>query len=148
MTADVVIEVARADDVLRVSNAALRFRPPAAATTRPAATARGASAAGGKPSAPSAGSGAAPGTAAAGGPAGGRGEHKLPPGAALVFRVGADGQLERVRIQTGLTDGRFTAVTGGELAAGDSVVVGLAVASDPSSQAPAVRSPFGGRGRF
>ena len=155
MTADVVIEVARADDVLRVSNAALRFRPPASAADAAGRTGRPGGAGGGRGAA--AGAGAARGGAPAGnggegpGAAGGawRGEHKpLPPGAALVFRVGTEEQLERVRIQTGLNDGRYTAVTGGELAAGDSVVVGLAVASDPTSQAPAVRSPFGGRGRF
>jgi HlyD family secretion protein len=36
MTATVTIEVARADDVLRVPNAALRFQPPAAAVASPA----------------------------------------------------------------------------------------------------------------
>jgi HlyD family secretion protein len=154
MTADVVLEVARAADVLRVANAALRFRPPASAADAAGRTGRPGGAGGGRGA--TANAGAARGGAPAGGggevpgAAGGawRGEHKPPPDAATVYRLGADGELDRVRIRTGLTDGRYTEVQGGELAAGDPVVVGAAVASGQGSQAPAVRSPFGGRGRF
>ena len=46
MTANVTVEIARADDVLRVPNAALRFQPPADATAAPAARRRRAAASG------------------------------------------------------------------------------------------------------
>jgi HlyD family secretion protein len=161
MTADVVLEVARASDVLRVPNAALRFRPPASAAASGARSGRP----GGAPAEASAarpsgsggfagrpgggrGEGSAPGGSAAAASGSWHGEHKLPPGFAVVYKLGPAGALERARIHTGLTDGRYTEVKEGELAAGDAVVVGATVASERDSSAPAVRSPFGGRGRF
>ena len=44
---------------------------------------------------------------------------------AAVWRLGADGALQRVPVQTGLRDEQYAEVDGGHLTAGDQVVVGL-----------------------
>jgi len=97
MTANVTIEIARADDVLRVPNAALRFRPTAEVFTALGQQAPEPRAAGG--------SGAARGAGV------------------WVF---ADGRLTRVRVQPGINDGTTTAVAAGELEEGAQVVTALA----------------------
>ena len=89
MTANVKILVDKHENVLRVPNAALRFRPPEAA--RPALT----QSIGGRRSAP----------------------------APTVWVLQKNGQPTSVRIQTGLTDGAYTEVTGGDLKEGAEVVV-------------------------
>jgi HlyD family secretion protein len=111
MTATVTIEVARADDVLRVPNAALRFRPASAsaATTRPQADA---------------------------GTGNGRGG-----GNAAVWRT-HQGQLERVRVTTGISDGVTTAVLGGELRVDDDVVTATAEATRAATPAASGSSPL------
>jgi HlyD family secretion protein len=97
MTANVTIEIARADDVLRVPNAALRFRP-----TTEVFTALGQQAP--EPRA-----------------AGGRGVTR---GAGVwVFQ---DGRLTRVPVQPGINDGTTTAVAGGALQEGSRVVTAIA----------------------
>lgn len=80
MTAHVRITTSQRQNVLRIPNAALRFKP-AEGETKPVQ----------------------PGTQAA---------YKL-----------QDGKLAQVGISTGATDGNFTEVTGGDLKAGDAVVV-------------------------
>jgi len=141
MTADVTIEVATVQGVLRIPNAALRFRP----TEEGEVEGGGASAPAG---APHATGGAAPGSAGVrtgggGGPHGGpRGEGgRKPPGGApgaspaatpapqrTVYVLAPDGKLRPVSIGIGVTDGRFTEVVSGSLAEGDQVVVGRATA--------------------
>lgn len=96
MTAYVNILVAEKKDVLLVPNAALRFRP--ADTT----------AAGGK-SAP--GRKGAPVT----------GEKRSGPGG-TVYRL-VNGQPQALRVQTGITNNRQTEIVGGELQAGDLLIV-------------------------
>ncbi len=101
MTANVTIEIARVDQVLRVPNAALRFRPasePAAGTERAAST--------------------------------GPNNPERPPRRADVRRqavwlLGDDG-LDLVAVQTGISDGTLTAITGGDLREGARVVTGVA----------------------
>ena len=99
MTASLQIEVARAHDALRVSNGALRFRP------LPIALA----ALGQNPAAVS----------------------NDQPGAKLLAGgnvwLWKNGQLTRVPIDTGITDGRWTEVRGGNLHAGDEVVTFFSV---------------------
>jgi HlyD family secretion protein len=117
MTADVTIEVSKVTDVLRVPNAALRFKP--------IETGRG----GGNGVAAKA---ALEGTAARGGARAaadalasgqrGSGRHQV------VYVVGVGDELKAVTVKTGITDGRFTAVTEGDLKPGDKVAVGFATA--------------------
>jgi HlyD family secretion protein len=139
MTADVTVEVAKIADVLRVPNAALRFKPieigragdndAAVRTALEGTAARGASAA-----------------AEALGGAGRAGRRQQ-----TVYVVRTDGELKAVNVKTGITDGRFTAITDGELNAGDKIAVGFATAKvDQQGSLPAGmggRGPGGGGGR-
>jgi len=106
MTAFVQITANRREGVLRVPNAALRFRPPA----DPAAADKG-----------------APKGTSGGGARRGDGSqrvHKL-----------VDGKLVPVTVKTGISDASFTELLGGELAAGDKLVTrDLAGQGGPSSQ--------------
>jgi HlyD family secretion protein len=120
MTADVSFVVEALADALLVPNAALRFRPPGAEPAAPGAQA-------GRP----AGAGAAPGGAAPGGaapagasPGGGAAQDGPRRGRRVVWILSADGALRQVPVQVGPSDGKNTAVLGGELSEGDRVVVG------------------------
>jgi HlyD family secretion protein len=95
MTANVSIVVARKDQVVKVPNAALRFKPP---------------------------QGAAAPAGAAGRPASGGGDAAA---ARTVWRLNAAGDPEPVAIQSGISDGAFTEVTGGPLSEGEPIIVGL-----------------------
>ena len=90
MTATVTIEIARADDVLRVPNAALRFRPDAETLAAVGRARHG------------------PARAADRQPAPARRRHA---GGVDARRRG----LRRVTVQTGINDGTTTAITGGDL---------------------------------
>ncbi len=90
MTATVRFEVAKAEDVLRVPNAALRFDPQRRQNRQS-----------GRWSKPQ------------------RGQALKP----RVFRIAADG-LQEVELQLGINDGKFTEIRGGDLNAGDTVVLG------------------------
>jgi HlyD family secretion protein len=117
MTAYVSIGVARRDDVLMVPNAALRFKPPDAgehAAEEPAPN----------------------GTPAAEQKRNGEGKgRKRDAGSGTVYVI--DGKdLKAVSVQLGITDNRNTEVVGGDLKAGDRVVVGdnpASVSGKPSS---------------
>ena len=104
MTANVKVEIARRSDVLRVPNAALRFRPPA----DPSQPANAGKAAGG--GGPGAGGGAGSGAG------GGRRE-----AGSRVYKV-VDGKLAAVPIKTGISDSSFTEVIEGAIAEGDKLV--------------------------
>src|SRR5204863_5793879 len=115
MTASVSLEIARADDVLRVPAAALRFRPKTDAANS-----------------------SEPGTNAAtnGGTARqGRGGPRN--GNAHRVWVWTDGAMQPHRIETGLSNGTVTAVTGGDLAEGAEVVVSTPDATQRASGSPA-----------
>lgn len=132
MTASVTIETGRADNVLKVPNAALRFQPdrdvfeklgqqmPARAENQPAGDSASGAAAAARPSTPRAGNR--------------RG--------VWVFD---GGRLHRVPVQIGLTDGTQTEITG-DLAPGARVATALA-SNDASSPAPTTRSPLLPMGR-
>jgi HlyD family secretion protein len=92
MTANVEIEIARADDVLIVPNAATRFQP----------------------------------EAQAGGTSGSRGRR--------VWTL-HDGELQPVRIETGITNGTATAIVGDGLQEGMPVVIGVVAANQPADTA-------------
>ena len=139
MTADVTVEVAKMTDVLRVPNAALRFKPievgragdndAAAKAALDGTAVRGAAAA----------------AAALGGA--GRGGRRQQ----TVYVLGSDGKLKAIKVKTGISDGRFTAITEGELNPGDKIAVGFATAKvDQQGSLPAGmggRGPGGGGGR-
>jgi HlyD family secretion protein len=137
MTANVTIETARAADVLRVPNAALRLRLSAdllATLGQPS----------GEPSAER------PTTARRGGPgSGGAGSHTAePPTGSRPGEVWTSvaGRLEKVPVRVGITDGSHTAVLSGRLAEGDQVISSV-VTSSATSPSPTSSPllPFGGR---
>jgi len=119
MTATVTIEIARADDVLTVPNAALRFRPPGAAE-RPSGTRTGAVATTGRTQ---------------GDTQSGSGERSR-----RIWTL-RDGQPQPVRIQTGISNGTATAVSGDELREGMTVITGV-VASNADAAPSTSTSPL------
>ncbi len=142
MTANVSIDVATVRDVLRVPNAALRFKPEeSAASPAPTPAAGGASveerAARGAGTGPA---GAARQFDRSAGPGGGK--PRRPGQTVYTLGAGENGALKPVDIRGGITDGRYTQVLSGELKEGETVVVGLATAKVDGA---AARSPVGGR---
>ena len=127
MTANVTFIYARADDVIRVPNAALRFRLD---TTASAKT-------------PGGGGGGHRGEGR-----GGHGDGGMPPKTVYVLK---GTEAVAVPVQTGITDGSFTEVTSG-LEEGDLVITDrMGDASKPSSggaQSPAGGPPGGMRRMF
>ncbi|MDP2794646.1 MAG: efflux RND transporter periplasmic adaptor subunit [Sulfurisoma sp.] len=97
MTANVRIVTAEKDKVLKVANAALRFKPPKDEKN------------GGK---------------SASGQGGGRGEPGKGAGGGRVFILDGEGKPKAVPVKTGLSDGAMTEIVGGELAEGTDVIVG------------------------
>ena len=132
MTANVTIGIDHRDDVLKIANAALRFHPP---MDPKAARSGGGGMVGG----------AAGGMRQAGGTPGGGGAN-AGPGAAggrgsdaasqTVYLLGADGKLQPVKVETGITDGTFTEVVSGGLTAGAAVVVGAMPKNPQTMNAP------------
>jgi len=168
MTANVSIDVATVRDVLRVPNAALRFRPETDGS-KPAPTpeAVAAQAPPGQGTAP--GQGAAPGggsssgaggrrggagSQAAGGPMAGAarqfdhtgGGGKRKPGQTVYTVPGpqAEAAPKPVEIRPGITDGRYTQVAAGDLKAGDTVIVGLVTAKADATAGRPPGAPGGG----
>jgi HlyD family secretion protein len=130
MTANVSIEIARADDVLVVPNAALRFQPPADEY---------------KPSAGQGQSGqeGQAGQARRQRPEGRRADGQAPDRVWIL----RDGKLQPVRVHTGLSNGTATAVIDGDLQEGTPVVTGLvATNGTPASPARSPLIPQRGRG--
>lgn len=132
MTANVTFIYAEKEDVLRVPNAALRFKPPISL----AAEAGGRN--GAKAGRPEAGGGAAAAGSAGGGAAKGTGGQDSPDRRTIwVLR---EEKPAPVRIRTGISDGSFTEVVEGSLQAGDTVITDAA--GPPSGFAAAMRRPF------
>ncbi len=126
MTANVTIEIAGSENVLRVPNSALRFRPTSGdARFGIRDSASGTAATGGQGAPPRAVGNADPG------------------GRVWTIRNGA---LEPVRIRTGVSDGAMTAVVDGDLKEGEQVVTGMAEQGTATAQAStSPLLPFGGR---
>ena len=158
MTANVTMEVARADDALRVPNPALRFRPTpevfaslgqeprAPGSQMPNGEQRPASSWGQGRRAQQTGTPGQAGTTSVG-TAGGPGREDGPSRARVWVLEG--GKLRPFAVKTGISDGVMTAVVGGEIPEGAQVVTGVAstqsAASTPQTGSPLL--PFGGRGR-
>ena len=143
MTANVNIDVDSVNNVLRVPNAALRFRPPNEGGSDKAGggpRATGGASAGSDPMRRAAQSGG-------GGLAGAAGQMPGRKAAAKTQTVymqvpGEKGAktLKPVEIRTGISDGRYTHVVSGDLKPGDEVVVGIATAKVEGPP------PMGGQG--
>ena len=113
MTANVAIIVARRDDVLRVPNQALRFKPTLARmgekTGGPSATAGGRRDGGGQG-----------GSSEGGGREGAEGRSKP-----KVWMRSPQGEPAPVEVKTGITDGIFSELVEGALKEGDEVIIGV-----------------------
>jgi HlyD family secretion protein len=154
MTATVDFETARADSVLTVPNAALRFTPPASALKNlPAADTAGQR----RPSGTSGASGATGASGANGARAGGarRPGGQTRGGMAQLWYLDASGKPAVMRVRTGISDGQRTQVSGPpELHAGLEVLQGVVTGSQPAASAQPSNNPFqpaaanrgGGRG--
>jgi HlyD family secretion protein len=135
MTANVTIQIAGSENVLRVPNSALRFRPGGSGIGDPGSGGSGIQ--GSAPTdraAATSGLGGAPRAVSNADRSGGR-----------VWAI-RNGALEPVRIRTGVSDGAMTAVVEGDLKEGDQLVTGMAEQGTATAQASA--SPllsFGGR---
>jgi HlyD family secretion protein len=112
MTANVSIEIARADDVLAVPNAALRFQPPAEDVTSAPAPRRG----------------------------GARGGARADDAGADQVWTLRDGQLQAVAVDAGLSNGIATAILGGNLREGMPIVTGISASNGTASSS--ARSPL------
>lgn len=119
MTANVTIVVASRDSVLRVPNAAFRFRPPA--DDGGGARAESRSAGRGRP------------TAAGGSGRAGKAKRGAP---RRIFILDEHRKLKPILVHTGISDGSFTEVVSGELSAGDRIVLGVESSSGNSNLAP------------
>ena len=129
MTAYVNIVVAQKKDVLLVPNAALRFKPGSDAdkSAKPAAERMPP-----PPGMDQAGGGPRPGAGDPAAASGQRGKRK-DTASGTVYVVNGE-KLKPLSVQIGITDSRNTEITGGELKAGDRVVVGENIAgADPGS---------------
>lgn len=168
MTATVSIEVARADDVLRVPAAALRFQPTEevlAAINGPQAAGAAAEAGGAKPtrgnrarstepsivpasfktsSAKAAGNEATTATGAVATTAVGTTATPAKPKTMATIWLVVNGQLKAVRVETGLSDGTHVAVLDASFESGAEVATGVASSSTAASasKTPASSSPL------
>jgi HlyD family secretion protein len=113
MTANVRIVTAQKDKVLKVANAALRFRPPSSSGDD-------------KKSAPA---GRQPGGKEGKGGKGDAGSGKL-------WVLDADGKPSAIEVKTGISDGSQTELLEGELAEGREVIVGTVAVSKPKVASP------------
>ncbi len=155
MTANVTFVYARREDVLKVPNAALRFRMPTPAGGRDAGKAASAAPAAAQPQGqgqPSAqdGQAAAPRQPSAGAEAGGgngerrqrrqRGGEGAAGGPRTVY-VLRDGQAQAVEIKTGISDGSYTEVVEGGLKEGDELITDMpsAEGDKPRASGPGMR---------
>jgi HlyD family secretion protein len=124
MTANVTFVYAQKDDVLKVPNSALRFRPP------PSLLGDGkGGGAGGRPGAASAsaGTGGGPRPGGAGGRPGEAPERRT------VWTLNND-RPEPKKIKTGITDGSFTEIAEGDVKAGELVITDALGAGSPNLQ--------------
>jgi HlyD family secretion protein len=146
MTATVSVIVRRRDDVLRIPQAALRFRPEGVERTGPGSrppTAGAGQAATGAGQAAAAPAGRREGRSGNGpGGAGGPRESGRP---AVVYVLGADGRPQAAPVRLGLSDGQFVEVVEG-LEQGAQIVTGellpvVAPGARPSAS-PSGSNPF------
>ena len=154
MTANVTIDVATVRNILRIANAALRFKPD---TTQTPASTPTATAGGGAQRAAGGGSGGTSGESRMAGLGRGRGMNGAagvlpaggppPPRRQTIYLLDASKKLKPVQIRTGISDGHYTQVVDGDAHEGDSVVVGLVTSKvDQAAPPGSNRGPMGGPG--
>jgi HlyD family secretion protein len=167
MTATVEFVIGTAEDVLKVPNAALRFRPTeemvAALRARRDAEGDGAESADGRnaadrPAGEPAAAERRPGGQAVGGAAetlGGDGRAgglaaagagRRPADRALLWTVDADGRPEPLPVRTGISDGQVTEVSGPGLEEGMQIIAGITATAGGGSANPF--APAGGERRW
>jgi HlyD family secretion protein len=135
MTANVTVQIAMNENVLRVPNAALRFRP-----ADQGAVGRGQEAGGG--GLQEAGAAQVRGTSGRSGPGGADPLRSF--GRVFVLR---NGEFVPVRVHTGVSDGAMTAIVDGDVKEGDQVVTGMSqpgATAQTGTTSPLI--PFGRRG--
>ena len=153
MTANVTIDVATVHGVLRVANAALRFKPEGAVETPrgpqggSATSTTGTTGTSGGPSPERRAAQMGERQRGIGGAAGAfqRSGGKGPRGGQNVYILDANKQVKAVWIRTGITDGHYTEVVGGELKEGENIIVGLATSKVEGPPPPGSSNPMGGR---
>jgi HlyD family secretion protein len=139
MTARVDFLVRSAVNVLKVANAALRYRPSDELLAELGAA----------PALKDPTTAGADRTAATGGPGGMRARRDQGSGAGsgnglgTLYSLGADGKLQVARVHTGLSDGASTEVEGKDVSEGMRVIDGLASSTTAASQKQAA-NPLGG----
>jgi HlyD family secretion protein len=129
MTAYVTVPVATAQDVMKVPNSALRYRPPLSLDVIHGLYARLGIDAGGPESATAGPADGPPRAVVASRPAGGRSDppRDRPPERAVVWKRNVDGTIEPVELALGITDHAYTEVSDivkGGLHTGDEVITG------------------------
>ncbi|MDP2172136.1 MAG: efflux RND transporter periplasmic adaptor subunit [Rhodocyclaceae bacterium] len=115
MTANVRITTAHKDSVLKIANAALRFRPPSDEKSAPAAR--------------------QPGSGGGGGSGMGKGGNRAGTSGKL-WMLGKDGKPTLIEVKTGINDGTQTELLDGDLAEGREFIVGTAAAEKPKLATP------------
>jgi len=140
MTANITIDVATDRDVLRVPNAALRFKPSPSEAGAAGAERRGTGGDAGGSARPGGGGG----TSGAGAPARPTLAGSLPrtgrkEAGPSVYLLQPDGTLKPARIHPGITDGQFTEIRPDDLKVGDVVVTGLATTKAEAQSGPRMR---------
>jgi HlyD family secretion protein len=148
MTANVSVQIQKKDDVLKIPSAALRFKPKAGKDDKGTKEEKGAAdekgAQGEKGTKDQKGAGTpVPGgeQKGAGRMAGATGGAKKGPSQRVYLQKG-EGKPVAVRVSTGVTDGSFVELTGGELKENDEVIVEQVV---PGKKSGALGSPMGPR---
>ncbi len=149
MTATVEFLVSRAENVLKIANAALRFQPTEA--MRAAMLARRDTTGGGRSAGAGAGVGAGS-TRQQTGALASRGQRANATGSTGTRRAGArpvmlwqvdeNGELKTIRVRTGLTDGQYTEVSGDGLEESLEVIAGVTGGTQPAA---AAANPFQGQ---
>ncbi|HEY6802769.1 MAG TPA: efflux RND transporter periplasmic adaptor subunit [Pyrinomonadaceae bacterium] len=147
MTANLTITIDERNDVLKVPNSALRFRPQTAAAQGRSgnnAGAGGAAQSGGQRRAQQQQNGDATGA---------QNETRVTPSTSpvlagqtrIVWVLGTDKKPQARKIVVGLSDGTSTEVVSGNLQEGDVIIIGETISSDSKSQTSTQAPGFGGQ---
>jgi HlyD family secretion protein len=139
MTANVSILTDHVTDVLKLPNAALRFRPPDAL-----AAAKGGQSGKGKFQ----GKGGFGGGGSRGGFGAGRGRGRGGSAGQVIYLLGEDGKPKPVRVRLGIGDGNFVQVLSGDLKEGDKVITNIASTAARALPTGGPGGGFGGPGGF
>jgi HlyD family secretion protein len=142
MTAYVTIPVATAEDVVKVPNAALRYKPPLPAEAVLELYAKYGLTAAARTADPAAGAGATPAGAGAAALAGRGARRPVRGESVVVWKLRADGALEPVEVALGITDHTYTEVArliAGTVKPGDDLVTSSVTSKSLPPGAPGIR---------